>query len=57
MIITILNGNMQPEPNGFSIYVSDLTRQLQKDHTVNHFQLREMRINLHFPNFVKKQIS
>ncbi len=57
MIITILNGNMQPEPNGFSIYVSDLTRQMQKDHTVNHFQLREMRINLHFPNFVKKQIS
>jgi len=45
MIITILNGNMQPEPNGFSIYVSDLTRRLQKDHTVNHFQLREMSIS------------
>lgn len=44
MIITIINGDMQPAPNEFASYVSELLSQLQKNITVNHYQLREMNI-------------
>jgi hypothetical protein len=46
MKITILNGNMNPEPNDFSDYLEKLTKTLSKTSEVDCYNLSQM--NLHY---------
>ncbi|MEA3450923.1 MAG: NAD(P)H-dependent oxidoreductase [Bacteroidota bacterium] len=44
MKITILNGNMNSETEIFSVYLTNFSAELSKNHSVKHFQLKDMNI-------------
>ncbi|MFW5785395.1 MAG: flavodoxin family protein [Chitinispirillaceae bacterium] len=46
MKITVLNGDIKQKKSNFSAFITDLTKKLQQDHSVDLFSLDEM--NLHY---------